>query len=59
MHKAAYIGNSDIFPIFYQMYEKAVDNDDDRMIVFCKAIFDAYDEYGYNGHIQRPNGGRD
>lgn len=29
---------------FIKMYEKAVDNDDDRMIKFCKAVSDAYDE---------------
>ncbi len=39
---------------FIKMYEKAVDNNDDRMIKFCKAIFDAYDEYGYNRHIHSP-----
>lgn len=44
---------------FIKMYEKAVDNNDDRMIGFCKAIFDAYDEYGYNGHIRRPNSNSD
>jgi len=44
---------------FIKMYEKAVDNNDDRMIKFCNAVFDAYDKYGYNGHIQRPNSNRD
>jgi len=41
---------------FIKIYEKAVKNNDERMIKFCKAVFDAYDEFGINGHIPRPNG---
>lgn len=41
---------------FIKIYEKAVAENDHKMIQFCKRIFDAYDEYGINGHIPRPNG---
>ncbi|RMG70740.1 MAG: HNH endonuclease [Nitrospirae bacterium] len=41
---------------FIKIYEKALAKKDERMIKFCKAVFDAYDEYGINGHIPRPNG---
>ena len=40
---------------FIKMYEQAVLNNDERMIKFCKAVFDLYDEFGVNGHIHRPN----
>lgn len=40
---------------FIKMYEKAVENNDKRMIKFCKSVFDAYDEFEVNGHIPRPN----
>ena len=38
------------------MYEKAITNNDDRMIKFCRNIFDVYDKFEINGHIKRPNG---
>jgi len=41
---------------FIKIYEKAVANNDERIIKFCKAIFDAYDKHNINGHISRPNG---
>ena len=41
---------------FIRMYEKAVENNDQRIIKFCKSVFDVYDEYEINGHIPRPNG---
>lgn len=41
---------------FIKIYKQAVANNDKRMINFCKAVFDAYDEFGINGHIPRPNG---
>ena len=40
---------------FIKIYEKAVANNDDKMIKFCKAVFDVYDEFKINGHIPRPN----
>ena len=40
---------------FIKMYEQAVVKDDKRMVRFCKEVFDVYDKYGINGHIQRPN----
>ena len=43
---------------FIRMYEKAVANNDKRMIDFCKRVFDVYDEFKINGHIPRPNGRR-
>ena len=41
---------------FIRMYEKAVANNDKRMIDFCKRVFDVYNEFEINGHIARPNG---
>ncbi len=41
---------------FIKMYEKAVANNDERVINFCKCVFNCYDKHGVNGHIQRPNG---
>jgi len=41
---------------FIKIYEKAIANNDERIIKFCKTVFDAYDEFGINGHIPRPNG---
>lgn len=41
---------------FIKMYEKAVKNNDKRMIKFCKSVFDVYNEFKINGHIPRPNG---
>ena len=40
---------------FIKMYEKALENNDDRIIKFCKSVFDVYDEHKINGHIPRPN----
>jgi len=39
-----------------KIYEKAIANNDERMIRFCEAVFDDYDEFGINRHITRPNG---
>lgn len=33
------------------VYEEAVKNNDEKMIKFCKSVFDAYDEHKINGHI--------
>lgn len=41
---------------FIKMYEQALEKNDEKMIKFCKSIFDLYDEFGINGHIKRPNG---
>jgi 5-methylcytosine-specific restriction endonuclease McrA len=41
---------------FIKTYEKAVAIGDDRMIKFCREVFDVYDKHGINGHIPRPNG---
>jgi predicted restriction endonuclease len=41
---------------FIKMYETAVKKKDERMIKFCKDIFDVYDKHKINGHIKRPNG---
>ena len=41
---------------FIKMFERAVANNDKRMIKFCKNIFDVYNEFKVNGHIKRPNG---
>ncbi len=39
-----------------KVYQDAVTAGDERMIRFCKAIFDVYDKHGINSHIPRPNG---
>jgi hypothetical protein len=41
---------------FIKIYENAVAVGDDRMIKFCKQVFDAYNKHGINTHIPRPNG---
>ncbi len=41
---------------FIKLYEQAIANADERMIKFCKNIFDIYDEHKINGHIERPDG---
>ncbi len=40
---------------FIHIYESALQNRDEKMIAFCRAVFDAYDEHDVNGHIARPN----
>ena len=40
---------------FIHIYESALQNHDEKMIAFCQAVFDAYDEHDVNGHIARPN----
>lgn len=40
---------------FIKIHEIAVNNNDERMIAFCESVFDAYDEHGVNGHIERPD----
>jgi 5-methylcytosine-specific restriction endonuclease McrA len=40
---------------FIKIYETAVKNNDERMIKFCKEIFDVYDKNNINGHIERPD----
>lgn len=41
---------------FIKIYEQAVAKGDEKMINFCKDVFNAYDKHGINGHIKRPNG---
>jgi len=38
-----------------RLYNDAVVKDDERMVKFCKEIFDIYDKYRINSHIKRPN----
>lgn len=38
-----------------KLYHEAVEKGDERMIKFCKEIFDVYNKYGINTHIKRPN----
>jgi 5-methylcytosine-specific restriction endonuclease McrA len=38
-----------------RLYKDAVEKNDEKMVKFCKEIFDIYDKYGVNGHISRPN----
>lgn len=42
-----------------KMYEKAVAINDQKMINFCKYIFNCYNGYEINSHIKRPNGDQD
>jgi hypothetical protein len=41
---------------FIKIYETAVAIGDERMVRFCREVFDVYDKEGINGHIIRPNG---
>ena len=41
---------------FIKIYEKALRDNDEKMINFCKSVFDIYDKFQVNGHIKRPNG---
>lgn len=41
---------------FIKIYEKAISENDEKMINFCKSVFDIYDKFQINGHIKRPNG---
>ena len=43
---------------FIKIYKQAVRSGDEKMVKFCKDVFDIYDKYRVNGHIPRPNGGR-
>lgn len=40
---------------FIRMHETAVATQDEKMIAFCRAVFDAYDEYEVDFHIPRPD----
>ncbi|HHT9130991.1 MAG TPA: HNH endonuclease [Candidatus Tripitaka californicus] len=41
---------------FINLYKTAVSIGDEKMINFCKSIFDCYEEHEINGQIPRPNG---
>ena len=41
---------------FIRMYATAVANQDEKMLAFCRAIFDVYDEHEVDLHIARPDG---
>jgi len=41
---------------FIKIYKQAVKKKDEKMIKFCKDVFDVYDKHQINGHIKRPNG---
>lgn len=40
---------------FMKMYEKAVAQHDTRMMHFCQAIFDVYDTFAMDSHMERPD----
>lgn len=40
---------------FIEIYETAVKNRDEKMIAFCREVFDVYDEHGVDQHIDRPD----
>ena len=41
---------------FIGFYKQALSIGDEKMIKFCRDVFDIYDEHQINGHIERPNG---
>jgi len=41
--------------LLVRLYEEAVRKSDKKMVKFCKEIFDVYEKYNLNSHIQRPN----
>lgn len=40
---------------FIRIYEKAVKSNDERIIAFCKAVFDVYDSFAIDVQINRPD----
>lgn len=40
---------------FIRMYKIALEHQDKKIIAFCQAVFNAYDEHGVDGHIERPD----
>lgn len=40
---------------FIKIYNQAMLNKDEKMIKFCKDIFDIYNKHHINSHIKRPN----
>ncbi len=38
-----------------RLYNDAINSKHEKMIEFCKEIFDIYDKYKINGHIERPD----
>ncbi len=41
---------------FIKMYRQALSNQDEKIINFCRDVFDVFDKHKINGHIRRPNG---
>jgi len=41
---------------FIKIYKLAISNGDEKMIEFCRDVFDIYDKHRINDHIKRPNG---
>jgi hypothetical protein len=41
---------------FIKLYKKAVEIGDEKMVNFCRCVFECYDRHSINGHIPRPNG---
>lgn len=40
---------------FIRMYETALNSQDEKVIAFCQAVFDVYDEHDVDAHINRPD----
>lgn len=40
---------------FIKIYEQAISNNDEKLIKFCKDVFDIYNKHKINSHIKRPN----
>lgn len=41
---------------FIKIYKQAISNNYEKLIKFCKDIFDSYDKHEINRHIPRPKG---
>lgn len=44
--------------VFIKLYKQALALKDEKIINFCKCVFECYDRHRVNGHIQRPNGNK-
>lgn len=40
---------------FIEIYETALEIQDEKVMAFCEAVFNVYDDHDVNGHIDRPD----
>lgn len=43
---------------FIKLYEQAIVIGDEKMLNFCRCVFECYNRHDINGHIPRPNGNK-